>query len=244
VGFERQSQVLVIRDLGSVEERVLAPDLGNLEMPRWSPDGGWILVRGDGPQGPGVYRVSMSTGAASRFLGQQDRFPQWSAGGREVFFVSPGTPRPVVRMMDLDTNTERTIVEDAFLFSVSRDGRRFAIVRRTTDGDRIYVGNVNGGSLRELFKVPINTITEIGGWTPDGLELMVSQRQRTGPISGPRKPTDILAVPTAGGAARKIATLELTDPRTFRLSPDGTKVSFEAGYPSQSMWVVEQFLRP
>src|SRR5262249_39123581 len=96
--------------------------------------------------------------------------------------------------------------------------------------------------LRELMKVPANTVTELAGWTPDGLELIVSQREKTD--KGPKKPTDLLAIPAGGGMPRLISRLELNDPRTFRLSPDGTKLSFEAGYPAQSMWVLEQFLEP
>jgi Tol biopolymer transport system component len=244
VGFERRSQILVIRDLNSNDERVIAPDLVNMSTPRWSPDARSIVVRGDGPKGSGIYRVSASNGDVSPVIVRDGivGYLEWRPDGRALLFVAAGPPRASVRELTLRNSAERSIVENAFLFSVSRNGRQLAFARREPDGIAIRVGGADGDLSNEVLKLASASVVEFAGWSPDGTELVVSRRDRARPARQTPKPTEILAVSVAGGTPRRLATLELDDPRSMRLSPDGTSLAFEVGYPAQSMWVLEQFL--
>jgi serine/threonine-protein kinase len=239
VGFERKSQVLVIRDLPNNDERVIAPDLTGISVPRWSPDGRSILVRGDGPQGPGLYRMSALSGAASAVLIQRGpaNLPEWRRDGAAVWFIAPGQGRGQIHELTLATRAERTIVDGARAFALSHDGRRLAFARgEPAGGISIQAGAADNGPSTEILKNPPGSVVELVGWTRDDLELLIARRTTQ------QAPAEILAVPVAGGTPRRLATVDLSGPRSMRLSRDGKSLAFEAGYPAQSMWVLEQFL--
>jgi serine/threonine-protein kinase len=237
VGFEPRSQVLVIRDLSRQDERVLMPDLNGLTWPRWSPDGQSIVVKGDGRSGSGLYRVSLRDGAARplMLLDGLLNFPEWTPDSREVFFVGASGR---LRAFNVSTRAERGVLDGALAYTLSRDGRQLAFVRGAADSFTIYVASASGGSVRPVLVRPRTDVIELAGWSPDGTQLVVSYTERP-----PRQhPAEIVAVPAGGGTPQELATLTLEGARSFRLSPDGAHLAFEAGYPSSSMWVLEQFM--
>jgi len=237
VGFEPRSQVLVIRDLSSQDERVLTPDLNALTWPRWSPDGQSFVVKGEGRSGSGLYRVSLRDGAVQPLVLRDGllNFPEWTRDSREVtFVVAPGR----VRAVNVSNNAERAVVDGAQAYAFSRDGRKLAFVRGTPDSFTVYVTSGNGEPGRPVLVRPRTEVVELAGWSPDGTELVVTYTERP-----PRQhPANIVVVPASGGSPLQIATLTLDGARSFRLSPDGTHLAFEAGYPSTSMSVLEHFI--
>ena len=241
VGFEPRSQVLVIRNLGTTDERVLAPDLNNLSWPRWAPDGQSIVVKGDGRLGSGFYRVSVRDGSATPLLIRDGvlNLPEWQPQGRELFFV---VPRGRIQALDVRTKAERHVRDGGFMFALSRDGCDLAFARREPNAVTIHIAPADLGTPRAIFTMSANVVVELAGWSSDGAEVLVTRRERAAPTQPDTKPTELLAVPVTGGNPRSIATLDLNGPRSMRLSPDGTHLAFEAGYPSSSMWVLEQFI--
>jgi hypothetical protein len=79
----------------------------------------------------------------------------------------------------------------------------------------------------------------IAGWTPDDLEVVVV-RPDAGPAARKEGTVTLLAVPAGGGTPRTVGRATLGhDARSFTLSPDGTRLAFEAGRPALTAWVLE-----
>ena len=234
--FDPKSQVLVIRDITGNDERVLAPALRDLTWPRWSPDGQSIVVKAEGSAGPGLYRVSLRDESVEPLVTHDLLLPELTFD--EALFVRP---RQGIFALDLRTRTERQLVARARAFSESRDGRLLAFERREGDAWIIAVTPASGGVAQPVFTAAGTSVVELAGWSPDDVQIIVTRRESW--TETKHGPTYVLAVPAQGGTPRTIATLTLNDPRSFRLSPDGSRLSFEAGYPAQTMWVLEGFMK-
>jgi serine/threonine protein kinase len=242
IGFERGSQALVIRDLRGTSERVLTPDLSDMSFPRWSSDARSLLLKGDGPHGEGIYRVSVSDGAASLVLPTSGpSFPEWRPDGRAIFFVKSGEPNHLEEF-EPETGLRKTIVDRVGGYSLSHDGFRFAFKRNESDGVHIYLAPTAGGAAMEIATLPRTYVVELAGWTPGDEEVVISERVHAAGRESQPAPTVIKAFPASGGNPRTLGVLKGHDPRSIRLSPDGTSLAFDAGYPRQSMWVLEHFL--
>ncbi len=111
-------EVLVL-ELPSGRERVLASHPGEDAYPTWSPDGRHLIfssTRGNS-QGRNDLFVMAADGTGVRPLttgAGNDTYPQWAANGRDVYFVSQREGHGVYR---LTLNSGRSCRPTAFLLA-------------------------------------------------------------------------------------------------------------------------------
>ena len=117
-----------IRDVASQRERIVTPAMRWIDMPRWSPDGRRLLVRGIGvTNGYGFFLVDVDSGATTALktvpLMEEDALGpgQWDASGHAVIYVRGG----VFFRVDVETRQEERLFalpEGAWLCSLSGPG--------------------------------------------------------------------------------------------------------------------------
>ena len=240
------SRVLVIRDMQSGQERQVAPKFDFYINPRWSPDGGSILlwaIGGDLGGEPQIHRVDLETGATELVrVGAVSDFA-WHTDGRSIFYLEAGA----IRQRDLRGGRERVIFRPdpsggARAVAVSPDGLSLAV----TGGDQsgrswIRVVPTDGGTPRDVVQATKPEGLDVSGWTPDGRHLMFVKWHDSATPGGQEEARDLWRIPVEGGRAEPVG-IKMTGLRELRVHPDGTRVAFTAGWPIQELWVGENFL--
>lgn len=160
-------------------------------MPTWSPDGAQLVFSSDrGKQEPNIdlrlWELTLSTRAY-----RQVSVPELQAGGDADAQFRPGHPGQVVYtrwaydssataayavlvLHDLNSGTYTTLTspkETAFQPAWSPDGKTLAFIRRTTNGDALYVAPVPATVTADITVKA--TLLESGvnaqpAWSPDG----------------------------------------------------------------------------
>ena len=82
-------------------------------------------------------------------------------------------------------------------------------------------------------------VVALAGWSEDDRDLVVARTPW--PIKD--NAAELLLVPVAGGVASPLGTIALSGARSFRLSPDAGSVSFAAGAPRKSMFVLDGIIK-
>lgn len=242
--FDRGTHTLVFHDMVTNDERELTPDVpGALAWPAWSPDGRSLMVVSNSQHG--LYRVDTATGAVSTLVAVDPAAGMftrsaWMPDGRHILFKYAAA----LSLRNLDTEEERVPYEaptgsTTWNAVPSPDGHLLAAATRGKLTERfIQVGPVDGGPFRTVMTVPPPELLEVAGWTPDGLEVVVT---RTTMVGG-RQQGALWSVPVAGGAPRELG-VAMARLRDARLSPDGQRVSFTAGDSVLENWVLDNALR-
>jgi Tol biopolymer transport system component len=243
--FDRLTHTLVLHDMTTRDEQEFSPDLpAGMSWPAWSPDGRSVTLVTNF-QGS-LYRIDVGTGVATALLerdsslGGVGRFA-WMPDGRSIVFA----PLGIVTIANLDTHIERKVYEPPegiFVLQVvpSPDGRLLAVAHGgMAPRWPLVIVPVDGGPTRTVTTVPALQPLWIAGWTPDGATLIVSRENQ----DGRRGRTAMWSVPAAGGDLTPlgIAKEGLREPR---LSPDGLRISFTAGYPVSETCVLENAIPP
>jgi Tol biopolymer transport system component len=254
----RDGYVLVIRSIGTGEERDLSPN--SLKMmaghahgpPRWSPDGRSILVSGatKGVQSrDSLHIVDVQTGDFTTIVEHDQGTaapytePRWSVfskDGKKIYYVRDRT----IMAFDLETRRERVLHRPnsyVYRLACSPDGRRLAFLEGTqaVGSDVVKTISASGGDPRELYALRKGKRFSWGvglSWTPDGRHLVV------GRPSAPGKPDELWSIPAGGGEPRK---LELGFKVSLvSLHPDGRRIAFCLGDPKggTEIWAMENFL--
>ena len=221
--------------------------------PRWSPDGRSILVLGlDLTNRSGVYQIEVASGRASFVIGGPDIGEyEWSADGRALLYrKGPAT----IVSRNLATGAETTILDltplDARLvaspgppiplmlrtFQLSPDGRRVAITMWSGGGDqtRASLAVFEPGARPSK----IHTARRLGfhGWTPDGSALLF-----TTPATGlSSRPSSALWSISANGGIPRATGIELPGLSMVRISPDGPRLTFTAGFDGGEVRMAER----
>lgn len=179
------------------------------------------------------------------FLGP-GRYPKFSPDGTRMLFVTPGSapPNSLVER-NLTTGAERTIITGDFAtFTVSPDGRSFAIARGnvlTGAAKEVVLVAADTGEVRQVYRVPQGE--RVGSYmgmpfTPDGQGILMRKGV----------PEELWFVPTDGGPARKIeapiAGWTFGTAGAPSLHPDGRQLAGtkQRENPSVEVRVLENFL--
>ncbi len=245
--FTAGGQALVIADVQSGEESVLTTQVANMAMPRWSPDGRSIAVLSGSDDGGGLHRVDAGTGAVETIAraeaGQPGFGPvEWTPDGRALIYRR-GLRRIVRR--DLQSGEEQTlheVSEDRRLWNpaLSRDGTLVAVPEwRDQTEAQLVVVPLDGGSPRTIFFAKKPDTFAVEGWSAGDADVFIVFFTAT----DPDVPRALLRVPVSGGPPVPTG-LVVPTMRNVRVSPDGLRVAFTAGWPTRAAWVLENFLPP
>ncbi len=236
---------LVIKDLASGREREISdPQMVGIGRPRWEADGRSILLKASYRDRIGVHRLDLHTGLVSMILPHQIGHYELIPGTREILY---NTRRHELYRHDLDTG--RTVVAHrveapwfATGIAVSRDGQRIAYSASDgRGGGSLRVAGVDSPEpAREIFVASADEYIEAYAFTPDGTEVLFKRSRRSpGPLESDH--SQVWAVDVGSGEARLVG-LDIHGINQLRLSPDGRRLSFDAGWPTQEVWVLEDFL--
>ena len=196
---------LYVQPSGGGKSRRLTSIHGQIDWPRWSPDGrtiGALVITGlDRPAG--------AVEAAAPDAGEV----------RESFYEQR------LALIDVATGAMRFVSpEDEYVyeFDWSPDGRQLVCSLAPGSGDnnwwiaRLAVVSANGGSLRELYRPP--TQVAVPRWSPDGqtiafIQGLMSDQGSTG--------GEIWTMPAAGGAAHSVTPNRSSTVAWLKWLPDG-----------------------
>jgi Tol biopolymer transport system component len=253
---------LVIRSVsGELRRRVPLP-LTDPRKTQWTPDGTGVLIVGTDDSGRfGVHRVHLEDGTVRPLLTPDPdehppalQFYAMAPDGRTVYYRGPAIGASMtIEAFDVSTGTSRRFLETppGRALSVSPDGRWLAYTAEDLAAREYWlmIAPTSGGSPREVFR--LSQIRTAGGnrggvpWTPDGRALLTYVTQATpegGQIGG------IWQVPIDGSPARLITSESRTAadgppdiPQELRISPDGRRLTFEAGRNRGEIWMMRGF---
>ena len=238
---DRWSLVITSIDDGR-EREINDPNIAGIGRPRWETGGTSILFKSTYKDRAGLQRVDLDTGAIStmipQFIGHYDLIPHT----RELIYE---TNRRAFFRHDLATGVTTPIHKvdppwTTFGMAVSPDGHRLAYT--ASSGQKAVTLRVvelaTPAGFREVFRCPPEESMDAHAWTRDGREVIVKRVPRT-PSRG--NESSIWAVDVETGTARLLG-LNFHGINQVRLSPDGRRLSFDGGWPTQEVWVLENFL--
>jgi Tol biopolymer transport system component len=248
-----------VRDLRTATERIVAPALGWLDMPRWSPDGRRFLVRGRGVDtGHGLYVVDAETGRTTPIrimsLMEEDRLgsAQWEPGGEAVVYV---VHRQLVRR-DLQSGSESVLLafeekqgvqvvpDPGFAISPVDGSIAFAWRSETATGlDTSLRVRAPDGSMREVFRSePGERIAGVA-WLPNNTGLIFTRMKMSDSLPDEARWPVVWQVDLRSGVTRSLG-ISMRGLRNIAVSPDGRRLAFTSGWPTREPWILENFLPP
>ncbi|MEE8325432.1 MAG: tetratricopeptide repeat protein [candidate division NC10 bacterium] len=250
-------KVLVIQSVESGQERDLSPKTVRVlqrkgeATPRWSPDGGSILVTAfDRKNSRGLYLVDAETGNLTTIVQDESKkeggkygspvWPVFSNDGKQIYYMRAGS----IVALSLETRRERELYRPntyILRLALSPDGRRLAFLEAAQALRPTVVKTMpaSGGQASELYTLKKGKRFSWGvglSWTPDGAHVVV------GAPDAPDQPDELLIIPAEGGEPRK---LELGFKVShLSLHPDGRRIAFTRPEPGggSEVWVMENFL--
>jgi dipeptidyl aminopeptidase/acylaminoacyl peptidase len=227
----RNSDLFVV-PAGGGEVRQLTHGLGPKLSPTWSPDGGSIAFLAhrswpDTIENLHVWTVPARRGPAQDAMPGADLMcdalllsdvrdnvdapaprPEWSPDSRRIWFVA--TQQGATNIWEIDVSggapRQRTFgAHEIPGLSVSRDGRRWALVRHTaTSPAEVYVA--------EASSAPRRSATTAGDPSLPGARLRTVASPSASPRARPRQPEE-LRIPCAGGYEIQGWVLRASTPR-------------------------------
>jgi Tol biopolymer transport system component len=223
--------ILIANNVGSVTElpvTQLTTDSSSAEgFPYWSPDGNWIVYSRWDVVGEGTNIWKIKTdGTANQALTDSGDSTQATWGSdNKIYFASysgktdwdetdlwrmnpDGSGK--VRLADTDENEYWPVV--------SPDSSKIAyIVRTGEDSYTIWTMNVDG-TQREILTGDDAEFHVLGGWSPDGQELI---------FSTPRTGADVYKINVNSKVTERLTDNPASDGWP-KWSPDGTKIAFNS----------------
>jgi serine/threonine protein kinase/dipeptidyl aminopeptidase/acylaminoacyl peptidase len=243
--------ILVFHSMDTGHDRDLEVDMALVNGPHFVPNGRFIAVGGPDRMGVRALRlIDPETGRiVSTFLAKAGDIPlvggvAWCSDGKHAYLKRNDSRR--ISRIDITTGAEEPVYDppaNSVLggLSLSPDGRWLAFVLNMTalKTSRLTVIPAAGGRPRDLVEIPRPDRVSATAWMHDGKHILFV-RTATAGAEG-KQFGELWAVPVDGGPPR---SLGLTMPalRDLRVSPDGGRVAFTAGFPDTGFWVFENFL--
>ena len=244
--FAVRANTIVIHSIRTGKERELQPQLAamgqNNKGLRWSSDGQALVVRGTDEKGhDGIFRVDAQTGKVTTLLSGEvldDLFRLAPTKDKDVLAFTRNDPTVkfnTVRLRNLKTGAERSIVGGPSYgiinsFAISPDGKLLAFSANNT----LRIMPTEGGEQRELLRIQEPESLRWVAWAHDGRRILFV-------TSGEEWNSRVGTISASGGSPRY---LDLKGKRIegVRCNPDGHRIVFEAGWPSEEVWVLQNFL--
>ena len=257
VGFDGGFTTLAIRDLRAKGQTELVPAMRSFLVRAWSPDGHHVLVQGADEQGrTGAHAIDVETGRVAPIvtnarLDRNDiRRPDWLRDGRVLYLDSA---KQALLARDVLTGSEQRLLDlgaeginvVAHVYGrgyrLSPDGRTLAYTAVTREGETsmqsVWVRDLDGGRARVLVRVTSPEAVMFQDWTADGTALVYTRWTTT----EAEEPVSLWRVPADGGDPQSLgfATVGLRD---VSVHPDGSRLTFTAGWPKAEVWVMERLV--
>lgn len=232
------STALVVRDLESGKETELDPPMNQFLVRAWSPDGGRLLIVGQGSDGiQGARTFNLESGVTALVArGGAFARPDWLSNGRIVWLE-----RSTKRIISRDLQTD----EDAVLFDLTAHpgdliadvlGRGFRV---SPDGQSVAFTSLVEEGGKPLYRLEVlrDGVTRVicrdaeplrlQDWLPDASAILFTRwtgSSANGPIALWRVDAD--------GSREQPLRLSAVGLRDVSVSPDGSRITFTAGWPS------------
>ena len=256
VGWDRGFTTLAIRGFDTNEEREFVPAMNAFLVRSWSPDGRRILVNGEDSRGRrGLFQIDASAGGVKPVvlrddadLGRGDYMPD----GRVLYI---NRTKGALLARDTSRGTDEVLLDmraegiDRFSGSVmgrgyklSPDGQTLAFSAVISEGGSeahsLRIKSLGGGPSLEVTRVNAPESIVFQDWMPDGQALLFAR-----PATQPRESSAISLwrVSIHGGDAQPLG-LSMPGMRDVSVDPGGHRVTFTAGWPTNEIWVMENFL--
>lgn len=234
-------------NLKTGEERELALDF-EVNAPRWSPDGRYILVIGldktkinQKDYNGGVYKIDVQDNKVTQLVQlppDHRSIAEWSFDGKAVFYKNRGR----ILMRELESGREKQLYQNnnlARFLDLSPDGKRLVFVTGNPEEGTwsILIMPVSGGEPRELCKIQGSDALWSSDltWTNDGNYVLFAKYEKKG--------STVWRISAEGGEPEMI--WESKD-RGFVVSlsvhPQGSKIAISSLIQESEFWVMENFL--
>lgn len=232
--------VLSILSLEDGSQRELTPKLTYLSQPRWSPDSRSILVRSADRKGrEGLFLVDVETSAVTPVVFGNNIYDQiWFPDGTKVVYrqsqreEAEGGSHLIVH--DLRSGEQKVIYRRlAKAVAISPDGKYVAYKTPSKAFSALRMISADGGEERELVDEKENVEIPFVEWARDGQHIFFGRQHKGG--------IELWRVSTKGGDAQRL-DFPISDPREFRIHPNGKLLAFTSGQTKAEVWVMENFL--
>jgi Tol biopolymer transport system component len=239
---ERRS--LVVRSMRDGREREFwRPGMGGTILPRWEPGGRSVLFKAVLDQKQGLHRLDLDTGTIATVLERRlNEYEPLPTPGMIV--LSDRRTNEIVRV-DLVTRREEVIhrLDRPWLL------RDMGLSHR---GDRLAFSSPSGGKFgtairildlsaptktREVFRAPPGSFLAAYAWSLDDREVIVERDVNTDGTDDDK--SHVWAIDVATGKARPLGLTVDRGMQQLQISPDGRYLSYDAGFPYQEVWVLE-----
>ena len=225
-----ENKILTIRSGSTGQERILKPQLRNINYISWAPDGRSFIANAITGTEFGIFRIDAETSGITRLAGDERYGPHLCQDGRTLVYMTDWG----IKKRNLDTGEESEVVRIAGpgnIFDLSPDGRE--VVFQEAD-HTVKVVSLYGVEQRKLFsdlvKGKSNWWEYDLRWTNDGSYIIA------------RAGSEIWRIPAQGGTPLK---LDLSVPKilSFALHPDNRRFVFSVseGFRDE-LWVIENLL--
>ncbi len=238
-----ESSVWFLRFDGGPGEAFQIP--GVVEMPAFSPDNQWIAFARATPPAAAPNAAPMSESErkiAERFTGKAVEWVSYRFDGRG-YLPDPTDPRATppreLYVVPRAGGTARRLSSlgiDVSGIAWSPDSKRIALVADSSQRDEytyeradLYVVTLEGG-IQRLTNDAFDH--DSPAWSPDGRSIVMRRQQGLTATMAARQsgaPTDLVRIPSTGGAMENLTAQWDLLPGAPRLTPDGANVEFDAG---------------